>query len=401
MKLTFLIAVFAAALFAAELKVVSPPGATTVGPYSPGIWAGEFLYVSGQGARNKEGKFAASVEEQVADTLSNIQTILETAGLTMEHVVYTQVYMADVSQYERIGVAWRKYFPRNGPARATLGVYKMPTDTPVEITVVAIRDLSRKRAVNPPGWTAGIPAGVLAGDRLYLSGLVGWDPQTRAIPSEPAAQVQLALDRIRSVLTAAGMDFRNLVFVNPYLTDKVPMDVMNRIYAKHFEFGNTPARATIRVHGLPHGTNIEFTGVAIRDPAKRRAVRPKNMASSATASPCVWADDTLYCSAKAGFIPGPNGGIYAATVEHQVRQTMRNLLDGLEEAGLGLQNVVATNVYLDNLEEFVKMNSTYGQYFTAMKPTRTTVQPLAPVERKPDERGRSPRLEEISLIAVK
>ena len=64
----------------------------------------------------------------------------------------------------------------------------------------------------------------------------------------------------------------------------------------------------------------------------------------------MFADDTFYCSAKSGFIPGPNSGIYASTVETQLRQTMRNLLDGLEEAGLTFANVVATNVYLDDIE---------------------------------------------------
>ena len=68
----------------------------------------------------------------------------------------------------------------------------------------------------------------------------------------------------------------------------------------------------------------------------------------------MFAEDTFYCSAKSGFIPGPNSGIYASTVETQVRQTMRNLLDGLEEAGLSFANVVASNVYLDDLSDFAE-----------------------------------------------
>ncbi len=104
-------------------------------------------------------------------------------------------------------------------------------------------------------------------------------------------------------LKAAGMDFRNVVFVNPYLTDQMPMNVMNSVYAKHFEFGNTPARATIKVASLPHGAHIEFTGVAVRDLSKRQAVRPKNMAPSPTASPCVFAEDTLLLFGKVGIHP--------------------------------------------------------------------------------------------------
>jgi 2-iminobutanoate/2-iminopropanoate deaminase len=127
------------------------------------------------------------------------------------------------------------------------------------------------------------------------------------------------------------------------------------------------------------------------------------MRPSATASPCVFADDTYYCSAKGPFTPGPADlqGVYASTVEAQVRQTMRNLLDGLEEAGLNLSNVVATNVYLDDINDFPRMNRVYAQYFPDVPPTRTTVAQVAPVDRKPRNEDTYPALEQISLIAVK
>ncbi len=399
-----ILAAFAGVAAGAEKRVIFPAGAKPVGPYSPGIVAGEFLYVSGQGARDAQGKFPAAAEDQVRQTLENVRSIVEAAGLTMEHVVYSQVYLHTSVSYEQMNSVWTRYFPRHPPARATLGVHRMPTETPVEITVVAVRDLSRKKPVAPPGYPASSPVspGVMVGDRLYLSGFLGRDIATGTIPEAPAAQVQLALDRMKQTLAAAGMDFRHMVFVNPYLSAAMPMDVMNKVYAAHFEHGNTPARATIRVNHLPHGANIEFTGVAIGDLGRRRAVRPKNMAPSATASPCVFAGETLYCSAKAGFIPGPNGGIYAETVEDQVRQTMRNLLDGLEEGGLDFSNVVASNVYVDNLDEFTRMNGVYGKYFpAAAPPTRTTVAPLEPVERRRTASGHFVKLEEISVIAVR
>ena len=80
---------------------------------------------------------------------------------------------------------------------------------------------------------------------------------------------------------------------------------------------------------------------------------------------------------------------------------MRNLLETLGEEGLNFSNVIATNVYLDNIDEFSMMNRVYGQYFTLLKPTRTTVQPVPGVERNPDAEERWPELEEISLVAVK
>lgn len=398
----FAVLLSACTLFAAEIRPIRPPGVKPIGPYSPGVMAGEFLYVSGQGAQDPTGQIAKDAAGQVRQCLENIKTIVEAAGLSMEHIVYTQVYLTDYSDEGPLNKVWKQYFPKAPPARSTIGVARLP-NTPLEISAVAVRDLSRRKLIVPPGYPASSPVtpGVQVGDRLYVSGFLGRDDHTGRVPDDPSAQVQLSLDLMLRTLKAAGGDFRNLVFVNPYLTDKVPMDLMNKIYAKQFEFGNTPARATIKVAGLPGGANIEFAGVAVMDFSKRKAVRPKNMEPSATASPCVFAGDTFYCSAKSGFIPGVNGGIYASTVETQLRQTMRNLLDGLEEAGMNFSNVVASNVYLDNLDDFVKMNGVYAEYFGSVPPARTTVQQLAPGNRQPDAKGRWPTLEQISIIAVK
>ncbi|OLD15000.1 MAG: hypothetical protein AUJ01_13075 [Acidobacteria bacterium 13_1_40CM_3_65_5] len=385
-------------------RAIAPPGVKPIGPYSPGILAGDFLYVSGQGGRDADGKLPGTIDGQVRQTLQNVKAIVEAAGWTLEHVIYSQVYLADMAHYDVMDRVWKEFFSKAPPARAVLGVYKLPTDIAIEINAVAFRDLTRKRRIVPAGYPQNLSwsPGIVAGNRLYLSGFLGADVVTGRMPHDPDAQVQLALDNMKQTLAAAGMDFRHVVFVNPYLTDNASRQ-MNDIYAKHFEFGNTPARATIRVTSLPGGNTIELTGVAVADLSGRLAVRPKNMSPSATASPCVFADDTYYCSAKGPFTPGPRNlqGIWVGTVEAQVRQTMRNLLDGLEEAGLALSNVVATNVYLDDMNDFTRMNRIYAQYFPDTPPARTTVAQLAPTDRTPRNEDTYPGLEQISLIAVK
>ncbi len=405
MKTILTLALAAATLGAVDLKPVIPSdGPKPVGPYSPGIMAGNYLYVSGQGARRPDGKFDETNEARVRQCFKNVESIVKAAGLTMEHIVYTQVYLHKDISYELMSKVWNEVFPKNPPARATLGLYRMPTETTVEVNAVAVKDLSMKKAVIPAGYpkTINIAPGVLTPERLYLSGFLGRDVNTGKIPESPEAQVRLSLDRMKEVLEAAGLSFKHVAFVNPYHTAAMPRRVLDKVYATYFEFGNTPARATIQVSFLPHGANVEFTAIAARNLSERRAVRPKNMPPSATASPCVWAAEVFYCSAKSGFIPGANGGIFADRVEDQVRQTMRNLLDGLEETGLDFSRVVASNVYVDNLDEFGKMNAVYGKYFPAsLPPTRTTVAPLPPVERTRGANDSFPKLEEVSIVAVK
>jgi 2-iminobutanoate/2-iminopropanoate deaminase len=369
--------------------------------YSPGVDAGDYVYISGQGPRRPDGNLPATFVAQVRQSLDNVKAIVEAAGLTMEHVVYTQVYLEDISKYSEMNGVFAEYFGKTLPARAVLGVAKIPE--PIQINAVAVRSLADKRAVYPPNYKsdeAAAPA-ILTHDRLFVSAMPGSDPATGNVPDDPAAQVDSALDRMQAVLKAAGLELSHMVFVNPYLTAAIPMRVMNEHYARRFEFGNTPARATIEVSSLPGGAHIEYTGVAVRDLGQRRAVRPKNMPPSPTASPCVFAGDTLYCSAKSGFIPGPHEGTFGSTARIQLRQTMRNQLDNLEEAGMNFDQVVSTVVYLDDLSDAQVFDEVYAKYFGPVLPARTTVQQIAPTERKPDKEDHYPDLEQVSLIAVR
>lgn len=387
-----------------RVRAVTPAHSASSGNrfLSPGVDTGDYLYISGQGPRRADGTIPSAPNAQFRQALDNIKVVVESAGLTLDNVVYVQVYLTDIGSYSEMNRVFAEYFPRTPPARAVLGVYGLP-DPLVQINAVAVRNLDGRKAVYPANFSKDESAspGILTHDRLFISGMAGIDPVTGKVPDDPAAQVDLALDGMQAVVKAAGLEMSHVVFVNPYLTSQIPSRVMNERYAKRFEFGNTPGRATIEVSSLPGGARIEYTGVAVRDLQQRKAVRPKNMPPSPTASPCVFAGDTLYCSAKSGFIPGPHGGVYASTTQHQLRQTMRNLLDNLEEAGMEFSQVVAVNVYLDDLVDLPAFDVVFGQYFGPIMPANTTVQQIAPAERKADENDNYPDLEQVSLIAVR
>jgi enamine deaminase RidA (YjgF/YER057c/UK114 family) len=126
------------------------------------------------------------------------------------------------------------------------------------------------------------------------------------------------------------------------------MTAMNKVYASTFEFGNTPGRGTIEVAALPLGARIVFTAIAGTDLSQRKSIRPRNMPPSPTASPGIVYRDTYYMSGKSGFIPGQ--GIVTQDVELQLRQTMRNLLDDLEEADMDFPDVVSATVYVRDIK---------------------------------------------------
>lgn len=383
---------------ASDPRLMSP----AVIPGSSVIEADGYLYVSGQGPVRKDGTVPDNFADQARQSLENVRHLVEGVGLASDNIVYLQVYCEDLSHYDQLNAVFAEYFTKNPPARSVLGVSRVPVP-PIQITAVAVRDVKGIQPVSVPGWqvSKAYSAGMLTHDRLFISTMPGKDPITGTLPEGPAAQVDTALARIGAVLKAAGLDYANMVFVNPYLTPAIPMRVMNEHYARRFEFGNTPGRATIQVSSLPEGAQIAYTGVAVRDITQRKAIRPKNMPPSPTASPCVFAGDTLYCSAKSGFIPGPNGGVYFASTADQTRQTMRNLLDNLEEADMNFDQVVSTTIYLDDIAETPQFGSIYTRYFKRALPAQTTVQQIKPGERKADSDGQYPDLEQMSLIAVR
>ena len=381
------------ALSGATIKAV-PPGSVS-GASSAGVVAGQYLYVSGQSPLPRKDSSIADAATEVRECLDRIKGIAESAGFPADGIVYAQVNVKNAAEFPELERAWAAYFPSDGPARSIIGVADLADGAPMSVSGVFVKNPATKKPVYAGDAHNGVPDAVLTSDRAFVSDCRG------RLSGDVATEVREAMTRMGVVLKAAGLDYQNMVFVNPYLTDAVGYEAMNRVYAGFFAFDNTPARATISVAALPNNARVEFTGVAVRNLANRRAVRPKNMPPSPTASPCVFAGDTLYCSAKSGFIPGPHNGIYAETPENQLRQTMRNLLDGLEEAGLDFNNVVATNVYLDNISDSSKIEAIEKSYYENVAPASTVVQQHAATERKSNSRGQWPTLEQISLVAIK
>ncbi|MEQ1472676.1 MAG: RidA family protein [Candidatus Acidiferrum sp.] len=395
-------------LAASILAAQAPPVETSASPAPQSIAppaavdAGDYIYISGQSGRRADGTIPDSFEEQASQAIENIKAVAMSFSLDVDHIVYMQVYLQDVNNSQKFNHVLAKYFPANPPAGALLGVSRVPQSS-IQINAVAVRDISGRKPVLPSNYKSAEPfsPGILTRDRLFISAMQGRDPVTKIVPNDPAAQTDLALDGFKAVVETAGLTLGHVVFVNPYLTEKLPSRVMNERYARRFEFGNTPARATIEVNALPDGAQIEYTGVAVRDLSQRHAVRPKNMPPSPTASPCVFAGETLYCSAKSGFIPGPHGGVYGPTTAAQLRQTMRNQLDNLEEADMNFSQVVSTTIYLDDLADSDAFEKVYSEYFSGTFPAQTVVQQRPSDNRSADQQGHFSDLEQMSLIAIK
>lgn len=119
--------------------IATGAAARAIGPYSQAVRAGREVFVSGQIPLGPDGVLVAGgVSEQTQRCLDNIKAILAAAGLGLEHVVKTTVYMTDLSQFSVMNDVYARNFKAPYPARATLGVGALPKDACVEIEAVAV-----------------------------------------------------------------------------------------------------------------------------------------------------------------------------------------------------------------------------------------------------------------------
>ncbi len=115
------------------------------GPYTPIVRAGDYYYVSGQIGVSTSTKTAPdNIAEQAAQTLHNLRSVLEAAGLTMNDVVKTTVFLTDMGHFGEFNEVYMQYFEAPRPARSCIAVRELPrvgggTDLLVEIEAVAYR----------------------------------------------------------------------------------------------------------------------------------------------------------------------------------------------------------------------------------------------------------------------
>lgn len=115
------------------------------GPYSPGIIAGGFVFVSGQAAINPATNELelGDIRSETRRTLENIQTILEEAGSSLRDAVRVGVFLSDMKDFAAMNEVYAEFFPKDPPARTTVGA-ELPK-IKVEIDCIARVRKSRTR----------------------------------------------------------------------------------------------------------------------------------------------------------------------------------------------------------------------------------------------------------------
>ncbi|TAM61054.1 RidA family protein [bacterium] len=110
-----------------------------IGPYSQAIRVGDLLFCSGQvGLDPASGKLVSGgPKAETERVMENVRGLLSAAGIGLEHVVKTTIFLADMADYADVNTVYGSYFSGGYPARTTVAVAALPAGASVEIDVIA------------------------------------------------------------------------------------------------------------------------------------------------------------------------------------------------------------------------------------------------------------------------
>jgi reactive intermediate/imine deaminase len=222
--------------------VVLPQGwRRSPNPYSYAIRSGDTLFLSGLVSRNgTDNAFVkGDVRTQTRTIMENARQLLEAAGMTFANIVSSKVYLTNQADFAGMNEVYAEFFPSAPPARATVECALAGPEAVVEITFVA--SAAPRTAIGVPPSGLPLSPAVRAGNRLFVSGMLGNSPSTAG---DVAAQTRETLAKIGRTLAEAGASPADVVEGLVYITDSSAFAAMNEEYRQFFG-SRFPARATV------------------------------------------------------------------------------------------------------------------------------------------------------------
>ncbi len=119
----------------------SPNGPAAIGPYSHGVWAGDLLFMSGQTPIDPAtgALIPGGVTEQAEQVFRNLEAVVADAGLSMDDVVKSTVFLTTMADFPEMNAVYGQHFTEPFPARSTVAVAALPLAARVEIELVVLR----------------------------------------------------------------------------------------------------------------------------------------------------------------------------------------------------------------------------------------------------------------------
>ncbi len=356
-------------------QFVRPPAGQTP-PYSPAVKAGGTIYVSGQLPIDAKGALVdGDITAQAKQVFDNLRAVLQQAGSSLDNAVHVNVMLQDAADMTALDQIYRQQFTGDPPARTTIVGTMVRPGARLEIALTAVPPGVARRAILPAGWvkpTSPYSYGILAGDTLYMSGLVSRNGRNNAqVQGDIATEVKTIMDNAGEILKAAGMSYGDVAAGHVALRDMTLFAPMNDAYRVYWE-KDRPARVSCQA--APPGTyGVEVTFVAIKGSSPREVIVPNRPdgtpgQSGPNYSPAIKVGNRLFVSGGSGTTDTNVHDMRSQTIEALTR-----FGPAMKAAGFDYKDVVMADVYVADVQKYGEMNDGYRTMFGGDMPARLTV----------------------------
>jgi 2-iminobutanoate/2-iminopropanoate deaminase len=227
--------------------------------FSPGVVAGNTLYISGDFVPTKGEK--RSFAEQVTQSMTIVRGILQEVGLGYSDIVWSNVYLDNYDNLAAFNKIYSKYFAKgNEPARANVFVNGFPGNINMKFACIATLDKAGRKVVRDAGMKCGpkelyeaSSSAVWAGDMLYLSAQYGSTPGQKTPLEE---QIDQVMKSHQDILQKAGLDFKDIVSANVFLRTIDDYGPLNKVYPNYFTAGRPGVRTAFQPFGSSEPNDV-------------------------------------------------------------------------------------------------------------------------------------------------
>ncbi|HEY3380238.1 MAG TPA: RidA family protein [Vicinamibacterales bacterium] len=223
-----------------------------------------------------------------------------------------------------------------------------------------------------PALPAPFSPAVVAGDFVYLAGMLPTDTNGKIVAGDVRTQTTRALDNLAGLLKQHGSRMEQVAAVTVYLKNQSDFGAMNEVYGKYWP-KDPPTRTTVTANLVVPDALIEISMVALRDGVERRIIHPPSwLRSPSPYSYGIQSKNTLFLS---GLVSrnGKDNTAVPGDMKTQAGTVLENAREILAAAGMTLADVVSSRVYITDTALFQDMNTVYRTGFPANPPVRATV----------------------------
>lgn len=241
------------------------------------------------------------------------------------------------------------------------------------VLVVALAAaLAAAAAPQAPALPAPFSPAVVAGDLVYLAGMLPADAGGRMVAGDVRAQTARVLDNLAALLKQNGSRMEQVAAVTVYLKNQADFAAMNEVYGKYWP-KDPPTRTTVIVDLVVPEALVEISMVALPSGVERRVIHPASwLRSPSPYSYGIQSGHTLFLS---GLVSrnGKDNTAAPGDMKTQTQTVLQNARDILAAADMTLADVVSSRVFITDTTMFQEMNAVYRTTFLANPPVRATV----------------------------